>query len=100
MSDPKPVTEIRKPSTVGGIIYLIVLGVAIAGIVVAATGSWRTGLSLLAGALLAAAAARLGLSDADAGMLRVRQRYLDAGILIFLGGLILFLSWTIPDQPV
>ena len=101
-SDPerRPVTEIRKPSTVGGVIYLCVLGAAIAGIVVAATGPWRTGVSWLAFALLAAAAARLALPDQDAGMLRVRGKALDAGILIVMGVAILFLAGTIPDQPV
>ena len=63
-ADPerRPVTEIKKPSTVGGLIYLCVLGAAVAGIVIAATGPWRTGVSWLAFALLAAAGARRVLS--------------------------------------
>ena len=61
---------------------------------------WRTGGSWLAFALLAAAAARLGLPDHDAGMLRVRSKVLDAGILIAMGIAILVLAGTIPDQPV
>ena len=75
-ADPerRPVTEIKKPSTVGGVIYLCVLGAAVAGIVIAATGPWRTGVSWLAFALLAAAGARLVLPDHDAGMLRVREQ--------------------------
>ena len=96
----RPVTEIKKPSTVGGVIYLCVLGAAVAGGVIAATGPWRTGVSWLAFALLAAAAARLALPDHDAGMLRVRGKILDAGILIAMGVAILVLAATIPDQPV
>ena len=96
----RPVTEIKKPSTLGGVLYLCVLGAAIAGIVIAATGAWRTGVSWLAFALLAAAAARLALPDHDAGMLRVRGKALDASLLIVMGVAILVLAGTIPDQPV
>ena len=96
----RPVTELRKPSTLGGVIYLCVLGAAIAGVVIAATGPWRTGVSWLAFALLAAAVARLVLPDHDAGMLRVRNKALDATILIVMGIAILVLAGTIPDQPV
>ena len=100
-ADPerRPVTEIKKPSTVGGVIYLCVLGAAVAGVVIAASGPWRTGVSWLAFSLLAAAGARLLLPDHDAGMLRVRGKALDAGILIAMGIAILFLAGTIPDQP-
>jgi hypothetical protein len=44
--------------------------------------------------------ARLVLPDHDAGMLRVRNKALDATILIAMGIAILFLAGTIPDQPV
>ncbi|MET1059962.1 MAG: DUF3017 domain-containing protein [Nocardioides sp.] len=98
--DRRPVTEIKKPSTIGGVVYLCVLGAAVTGVVIAATGPWRTGMSWLAFALLAAATARLVLPDQDAGMLRVRNKALDAGILIAMGVAILLLAGTIPDQPV
>ena len=99
-SDRRPVTELKKPSTVGGLIYQCVLGGAVSGVVVAATGPWRTGVSWLAFSLLAAAAARLVLPDADAGMLRVRGKILDAAILVSMGVALLVLAATIPDQPV
>ncbi len=95
----RPVTEIKKPSTLGGVLYLCVLGAAIAGVAIAATGPWRTGVSWLAFALLAGAGARLVLPDHDAGMLRVRGKLLDATILIAMGVAILVLVGTIPDQP-
>jgi hypothetical protein len=96
----RPVTEIKKPSTLGGLIYLCALVGAVTGVIIAATGPWRTGVSWLAFALLAAAAARLALPDHDAGMLRVRGKALDAVILIAMGVAILLLAGTIPDQPV
>jgi hypothetical protein len=95
----REVAEIRKPSTVGGVIYLCVLGVALAGIGVAATGAWRTGVSWLAVSLLAAAATRVVLDDDHAGMLRVRRKLLDALILSAAGVALLVLVATIPDQP-
>ncbi len=95
----REVAEIRKPSTLGGAIYLSVLAGALAGVGIAATGAWRTGVSWLAVSLLAAAASRLLLPDDNAGMLRVRRRLLDAAILIGMGAALLVLVGTIPDQP-
>lgn len=95
----REVAEISKPSTPGGLIYLCVLGGALTGVVIAAFGAWRTGVSWLAISLLAAAAARLALSDDSAGMLRVRRKIIDATILVGLGAVLLFLAATIPDQP-
>lgn len=97
--EARPVTEIKKPSTLGGVIYLLVLVAALIGVGVAATGAWRTGVSWLALSLLAAAAARVALTDDDAGMLRVRRKALDATILTTLGVALLVLAATIPDQP-
>ncbi|WP_067435371.1 DUF3017 domain-containing protein [Nocardioides jensenii] len=96
---PRPVTELKKPSTLGGVIYLAVLAGALIGVCVAGTGAWRTGVSWLSLSLLAAAAARLALKDDDAGMLRVRRKGLDATILVVMGVALLALVATIPDQP-
>jgi hypothetical protein len=95
----REVAEITKPSTLGGVIYLVVLVGALAGVVIAALGAWRTGVSWLAVSLLAAAVARLALSDDNAGMLRVRRKFLDATLLVGLGVTLLVLVATIPDQP-
>lgn len=95
----REVAEIRKPSTLGGIIYLGVLGAALVGIGIAATGAWRTGVSWLAVAMLAAAGARVVLPDDNAGMLRVRRKALDAVILVGAGVALLVLVATIPEQP-
>ncbi|KRF18887.1 hypothetical protein ASG90_03065 [Nocardioides sp. Soil797] len=95
----RSVTEIRKPSTLGGIIYLAVLAGALVGVVVAATGAWRSGVSWIALAVLAAAGARLALSDDDAGMLQVRRKAFDATILVAMGVTLLVLVASIPEQP-
>ena len=95
----REVAEIRKPSTLGGIFFLGVLVTALVGIAIAATGAFRTGTTWLAASLIAAAAARVVLSDDDAGMLRVRRKVLDAVILTATGLAIIFLAWSIPDRP-
>jgi hypothetical protein len=95
----REVTEIKKPSTLGGVIYLCVLVAALVGVGIAATGAWRTGVSWLAIALIGAAVARVVLPDDNAGMLRVRRKSLDAAILTGAGIALLLLAWTIPNQP-
>ncbi|MEN8704871.1 MAG: DUF3017 domain-containing protein [Nocardioides marinisabuli] len=89
----------RYPSTLGGLIYLGVLAAGAVGIVLAGRDDWRLGVSVLAGALMAAAAARLVLPARDAGMLAVRHRLVDVALLGGVGGLLLFLARTIPNQP-
>ena len=95
----REVAEIRKPSTLGGVIYLCVLAGAMAGVGIAATGAWRTGVSWLAAALIGAAVARVILPDDNAGMLRVRRKALDAAILTGTGVALLILAASIPNQP-
>lgn len=89
----------RYPSTIGGMCYLLVLAVVAAALVVVALHEWRTGIRLMGGALLVAALARLVLRSRDAGMLAVRHKVLDAVILVLLGGSLIFLAGSIPDQP-
>jgi hypothetical protein len=89
----------RYPSTIGGAFYLLVLGVVAVALVVVALDEWRTGIRLMGGALVFAAAVRLVLRHRDAGMLAVRHKVLDAAVLILLGGSLIFLAGSIPDQP-
>ena len=96
----RPVTELKKPSTIGGVIYLCVLGAAVAGVAIAATGPWRTGVSWLAFALLAAATARLVLANRDAGKLAVRNRFVDVTLWTGAAIALIVLATTIPDMPV
>jgi hypothetical protein len=87
------------PSTVGGALYLLVMAATAVGIAIVGLGPWRTGVRVLAGALLAAASLRLLLPTKDAGMLAVRHRAFDAVLLTVIGGSLIFLTYSIPDQP-
>src|SRR5688572_21678782 len=89
----------RYPSTIGGMFYLLVLGVVAVAMGIVALDEWRTGIRLMGGALVFAAAVRLVLRRRDAGMLAVRHKVLDALILAALGGALIFLAGSIPDQP-
>jgi hypothetical protein len=89
----------RYPSTIGGAFYLLVLATVAASMVLVVLEEWRTGIRLMGGALIFAAAVRLVLRRRDAGMLAVRHKLLDAIILIVLGGSLIFLAGSIPDQP-
>ena len=89
----------RYPSTIGGAFYLLVLAVVGVAMAIVAAGEWRTGIRLMGGSLIFAALVRLALRARDAGMLAVRHKVLDAAILIVLGGLLIFLAGSIPDQP-
>ena len=89
----------RYPSTIGGAFYLLVLAVVAVALVLVALHEWRTGIRVMGGALLFAAVVRLVLRSRDAGMLAVRHKVLDALILVVLGGALVFLAGSIPDQP-
>jgi hypothetical protein len=89
----------RYPSTIGGAFYLLVLATVGVAMVLVALDEWRTGIRLMGGALVFAALVRLALRARDAGMLAVRHKVLDAVILVVLGGALIFLAGSIPDQP-
>ena len=89
----------RYPSTIGGLFYLLVLAVVAVSLGIVALAEWRTGIRLMGGALVFAAAVRLLLRSRDAGMLAVRHKVLDAVILALLGAALIFLAGSIPDQP-
>ncbi|HJQ06991.1 MAG TPA: DUF3017 domain-containing protein [Nocardioides sp.] len=91
----------RYPSTIGGAFYIAVVLTAAAGLaIIGLGGSWRLGLRVLSGALVAAGLLRLVLRDRDAGMLAVRNRWLDATLVISAAVALTILSIAIPDQPV
>ena len=89
----------RYPSTIGGLLYLVVLGASTVALVVVSRGDWRLGIRWIAGALVFAAAARLVLPSREAGMLAVRRRWIDVTILTVLGVSLWVLATTIPNQP-
>ncbi len=89
----------RYPSTKGGMVYLLVLGIALVGLLMAWFGSWRVGVQVFAGSLAVAGVARLLLPIRDAGMLAVRNKYLDVFVFVAAAVGLVVLSITIPDRP-
>ena len=90
--------ERRYPSTIGGACYLVALAISLVGLGITWSGAWRTGIYVFSGALVLAALVRLVLKDHDAGMLAVRNRPLDAAILLAVAAALVFLATDIPDQ--
>ena len=101
LAEPAPDDQPRRyPSTIGGAFYLSILGVAVTALVIATRTDWRLGIQILGGALLVAALIRLVLATRDAGMLAVRNRFVDAFLLGGAGAALLALASSIPNQPV
>ena len=89
----------RYPSTIGGALYLVVLGVSAVGLGIVSRGDWRLGVRWIATALAAGALARLVIPAPQAGMLAVRRRIVDVLILVVVAAALWFLSTNIPNQP-
>jgi hypothetical protein len=90
----------RIPSTLGGLVYLIVVAVSAIGLLIVAFGSWRRGVGTIGLALLFGAVMRAFLRDNNAGMLRVRRnRWADVLMLAGVGIGLLVLAAVIPNQP-
>ncbi len=90
----------RIPSTIGGLVYLIVVAISSAGLLVVAFGPWRRGVVLIGLGLLLGALMRALLRDRDAGMLRVRRnRWIDVLMLVGVGATLITLANVIPNQP-
>jgi hypothetical protein len=92
-----PLEKRRYPSTIGGAFYLAILAITVASVVIVVSGHWRGGIHWLAGALLAGSVLRFVLPERDAGMLAVRNRWLDGSLLAIFGGVLWFLATTLPD---
>jgi hypothetical protein len=90
----------RYPSTIGGAFYLCILAAAGTALVIAGRGDWRLGVQVLGGSVIVAALLRLVLANRDAGMLAVRNRFLDAFLLSATGAALIVLATSIPDMPV
>lgn len=87
------------PERIGGFVYLVLLVLCGVGVVIAVQGDWRDGMRWFALALVGGGAARAVLPDAEAGMLGVRSRWLDAVLLVGAGVAMLVLAGDIPEQP-
>ena len=94
-----PDGPLRRPQTLGGLVYLSVLAASAVGLVIVLAGAWRTGLSWIGVALLVAAATRMVLSERRAGMLRVRRKWTDVLMLTAAGVGLIVLTIVVPNQP-
>jgi len=90
---------LRRPQTLGGLVYLGVLASAAVGLALVLVGPWRAGLTVIGVGLLVAALTRLVLTDRSAGMLRVRRRWSDVLMLTVAGVGLIVLSVVVPNQP-
>lgn len=89
----------RLPRTLGGMVYILVVGMTLAGIGITVAGPWRTGVGWMGAALLVGALARAVLSERGAGMLRVRRRWSDVLTLTVVGVALIVLAVIVPEQP-
>ena len=88
----------RRPQTLGGTIYLLVLAASLIGLGIVAAGAWRTGVGWIGTGVLVAALARLVLAEEAAGMLRVRRKWSDVLMLTVAGVALVVLSIVVPNQ--
>jgi hypothetical protein len=96
---PQPEPRRRRPSTFGGVIYLVVVATTVAGLCLVAFGPWRRGIALVGVGFLFASGMRLVINEGEAGMLRVRGRWFDVTALALAGAALIALATNIPDQP-
>jgi hypothetical protein len=89
---------LKRPQTLGGVVYLGVLAASLAGLLLVLAGAWRTGLAWVGSGLLVAAVTRLVLSERGAGMLRVRRKWSDVLMLVVAGVGLIVLSIVVPTQ--
>jgi hypothetical protein len=92
------VTWLQKPSTTGGIVYLIVMAVLLIGLGTVIFGAWRTGIVLIGSGFGLAFAFRAVLPDERAGMLRVRRRFFDLVVLALCCAGTIVLAIVIPTR--
>ena len=89
----------RRPQTIGGGVYLVVVGAALTGLAIAVAGAWRTGVVWMGVGLLVGGSARLVLPERQAGMMRVRRKASDVVMLLGVGIALIVLAIVVPDQP-
>jgi hypothetical protein len=90
----------RRPQTLGGVVYLLVLAAVLTGLALAVAGAWRTGVTWIGGALVAAAGVRVVLPERQAGMLRVRRKGPDVLLMLLGGAGLVTMALWIPAQRV
>ena len=88
---------LKRPSTTGGLVYLVVAATLVCGLAIVALGPWRTGVSVIGVALSVAFVARAVLPDERAGMLRIRRRLVDLTTLAVCAAGMFVLVAAIPS---
>lgn len=99
---PEPPPDLgpdRRPQTLGGAVYLLVLVAALVGVAISVTGAWRVGVGWVGGSVIVAGLVRLVLPERKAGMLRVRRRASDVVMLLGAGAALVVLAIVVPNQP-
>lgn len=96
--DPEDGTD-RRPQTIGGGVYLLVVASALTGLAITVLGAWRTGVIWIGAGLLVGGAVRLVLPERQAGMLRVRGKGSDVTMMLLVGVALVVLAVVVPDQP-
>jgi hypothetical protein len=76
-------------------LLVVLLGV-VAGLVIALLGQWRLGCLVIGGSLGVGAIERIALPSRDAGLLQVRSKAFDSGMLMVLAAVILVLAVLVP----
>ncbi|HSS67174.1 MAG TPA: DUF3017 domain-containing protein [Nocardioidaceae bacterium] len=89
---------LQRPSTTGGLVYLVVAGTLVVGLGIVAVGPWRTGVSVMGAGLAVAFVARAVLPDERAGMLRIRRRFVDLTTLAVCAAGMFALVAAIPSH--
>lgn len=79
---------------------LVVLAGVVAGLVVATLGqaTWRAGCLLIGASLGLGAVLRLVLPSREAGLLQVRGKAFDAGLLVLLAVAVIVLAVLVPAR--
>lgn len=90
---------LKKPSTTGGIFYLVVVGMLVGGMVLVGFGKWRVGMTVVGLGFALAFVMRMVLPDNHAGMLRVRRRLVDLATLAMCSGVMIAMAVLIPNRP-
>jgi hypothetical protein len=89
----------RRPQTIGGGVYLLIVATALTGLAITVAGAWRTGVIWMGSGLLIGGVARLVLPERQAGMLRVRRKASDVVMLLLAGVTLVVLAIVVPEQP-
>jgi len=83
----------------GSVLYSAVVVTTVIGLAIVALGSWRVGVGICGGGLVAAGAGRAVIPEKTSGLLRVRRRATDVIIMLTLGIALVVLAAIVPDQP-